>query len=330
MRVLDLSRLVPGPYATLVLSDLGADVVKLEDPGSGDYLRDAAPGMFAALNRGKRSVTFDLWTEPGAARIRALSSSADVLVESFRPGVFERLLPPPWPEHLVICRISGFGQLPGPWRERAGHDIGYLALSGVLSFNRALPALQLADLFGGAQQAVTGVLAALFERERTGRGRVVDVSMTEGVTGLLIPHLGTEPFEAMNGSRPCYRIYPCRDGGLFALGALEPKFWQRFCGAVQRPQWFDRAFDVALTPEVDELFSGRTRDEWDALLRPADCCSEPVLSIEEMRGHPLFASLFVEGLPRTFPSMTDEVPARRAPGLGEHTAEVFRDWSAAR
>jgi alpha-methylacyl-CoA racemase len=332
VRVLDLSRLIPGPYASLVLSDLGADVVKVEDPQSGDYLRDVAPGMYAALNRGKRSVAVDVRSPDGASRLRGLCSSADVLLESFRPGVLEQFLPPPWPERLVLCRISGFGQEPGPWRERAGHDIGYLALSGVLRFNGRLPSLQLADLFGGGQQAVAAVLAALFERERTGRGGIVDVSMTHGVTGLLVPHLGANGFDALNGARPCYRVYACADGGFLALGALEPKFWERFCAAVRRPEWVARAFDLTLVPALDELFSQKRRDDWDALLRPADCCAEPVLSVEEMRMHPLFASTFVNGLPRTYPAFVPAaaLPTRRAPALGEHTTEVLRDWSTPR
>jgi crotonobetainyl-CoA:carnitine CoA-transferase CaiB-like acyl-CoA transferase len=163
LRVLDLTRLMPGPYATLLLADLGADVVKVEDPVPGDYLREIAPPMFAALNRGKRSVVLDLKSVEGASQLRRLCGPADVLIESFRPGVLERLLPTPWPSRLIVCRISGFGQT-GPWRERAGHDIGYLALSGVLALNRGVPAVQLADLFGGAQQAAIGVLAALVER----------------------------------------------------------------------------------------------------------------------------------------------------------------------
>jgi alpha-methylacyl-CoA racemase len=330
VRVLDLSRLLPGPYATLVLSDLGADVVKVEDPDPGDYLREVSPGMFAALNRGKRSAVLDLKAPEGAAQLRALAAKADVLVESFRPGVLERLLPPPWPERLVVCRISGFGQ-DGPWRDRAGHDIGYLALAGVLGFNRgALPAVQLADLFGGAQQAVIAVLAALLERAQTGRGRALDIAMAEGSTGLLLPHLG-EPDDAprvLDGSRPCYRVYACAQGA-YALGALEPKFWARFCEAVERPAWAQRGFDVSLVPEVEALFASRTRDEWDALLRACDCCGEPVLEIGELRTHPLFAArgLFARDLPRTFPALSADVPQGRAPSRGEHTAAVLRDWA---
>jgi crotonobetainyl-CoA:carnitine CoA-transferase CaiB-like acyl-CoA transferase len=332
VRVLDLSRLFPGPYATLVLSDLGADVVKVEDPAPGDYLREVSPGMFAALNRGKRSAVLDLKSADGCALLRQLCDAADVLVESFRPGVLERYLPPPWPARLVVCRISGFGQS-GPWRDRAGHDIGYLALSGVLARNRGVPAVQLADLFGGGQQAAIAVLAALYERSRSGLGQVLDVAMAEGATGLLLPSLG-EPADAPNlidGSRPCYRVYACASGS-YALGALEPKFWSRFCAAVGRPLWLERGFDPALTPEVDALFIRRARDEWDALLRAVDCCGEPVLEPSELRGHPLFDArrLFAGELPRTFPALvaTQDLPRSPAPALGEHTAAVLRDWAS--
>jgi alpha-methylacyl-CoA racemase len=334
VRALDLSRLLPGPYASLVLSDLGADVVKVEDPDPGDYLREISPGMFAALNRGKRSIVLDLKTAEGAGELRRLCAAADVVLESFRPGVLERLgfsdlLAQPG--RLVICRISGFGQT-GPWRDRAGHDIGYVALAGVVARNGRVPAVQLGDLFGGAQNAVIGVLAALVERNRTGRGRVVDVAMTQGVTGLLVPHLGElpdAPPNSLDGSRPCYRIYVCRGGGAYALGALEPKFWQRFCAAVGRPGWVDRAFDVSLAPEADALFETRTREEWDEFLCSADCCGEPVLTPAELRGHPLFASSFVGDLPRTYPALvpTAELPARPPPARGEHTAEVLREWT---
>lgn len=317
-----------------MLSDLGADVVKVEDPDPGDYLREISPGMFAALNRGKRSVVLDLKTAEGTSQLRRLCGRADVLLESFRPGVLERLgfqdlLAEPG--RVVICRISGFGQT-GPWRERAGHDIGYAALAGIVARNHGVPALQLGDLFGGAQNAVIAVLAALLERAQTGRGRVVDVAMTEGVTGLLLPHLGElpdAPENTLDGSRPCYRVYACKDGGAFAVGALEPKFWQRFCTAVGRPEWADRALDPSLVPEIDALFGSRTRQEWDALLRPADCCAEPVLTPSELRGHPLFSELFAGGLPRTFPALvpTGEIPRRPAPSRGQHTAEVLDEWT---
>ena len=334
VRVLDLSRLLPGPYASLVLSDLGADVVKVEDPEPGDYLREISGGMFAALNRGKRSIVLDLKTPAGSTELRRLCGVGDVLIESFRPGVLERLgfsdvLANPG--RLVICRISGFGQT-GSWRDRAGHDIGYVALAGVVARNRGVPAVQLGDLFGGAHNAVIGILAALLERAQTGRGRVVDVAMAQGVTGLLLPHLGElpdAPENMLDGSRPCYRVYVCKGGGSYALGALEPKFWQRFCEAVGRRTWSDQGFDRTLVPEADALFATRTREEWDLFLSSADCCGEPVLEPSELRDHPLFAELFAGELPRTYPALvaTGDLPASRAPTRGEHTEEVLREWS---
>jgi crotonobetainyl-CoA:carnitine CoA-transferase CaiB-like acyl-CoA transferase len=311
----------------LVLSDFGADVVKVEDPDPGDYLREISPPMFAALNRGKRSIALDLKADPDA--LRPLCSAADVFIEGFRPGVLERLAPfllVDFPR-LVVCRLSGFGQ-GGPWRDRAGHDIGYLALSGALARAGAAPGLQIADLAGGFT-AVSAILAALLERERTGRGRALDVSMTAAATQYV---LAAEEPNVLDGSRPCYRAYRCKSGGRYALGALEPKFWERFCAAVARPEWADRGFDVSLTPAVDALFATRTREEWDALLRSADCCGEPVLELSELRAHPWFADLFAGEALRTFPALvpTASLPSRPAPRRGEHTLEVLREWASAR
>ena len=209
----------------------------MEEPDAGDYLREISPGMFAALNRGKRSVALDLKTAGGAAQLAALCAQADVVIESFRPGVLER---------LVAAAVAGAAdRLPhlgiragraGGLRDRAGHDIGYVALAGVLARNRALPAVQLADLFGGAQQR--GHRACWPRCTSAGApaaGRVVDVSMTHGVTGLLLPRLGalpTRPPTRSTARGPAIASYACKDGGLYALGALEPKFWQRFCAAL--------------------------------------------------------------------------------------------------
>src|SRR5439155_23192883 len=219
----------------------------------------------------------------------------DVLVEGFRPGVLERLgcapqaLSAEFPP-LIICSLTGFGQT-GPLRDRAGHDIGYLAASGVLPrFGLgdlpALPGAQFADFLGGGLQAVVAVLAALVERGRTGRGRTLDVAMCEGVMQALFPRLADSSSEdVLRGDRPCYRVYACRGGGAIALGALESKFWQRFCAAVAHPEWEGSQFDPTLCAAADELFLGRTREEWVALLDPVDCCAEPVLTFEEVRAH---------------------------------------------
>jgi alpha-methylacyl-CoA racemase len=308
-----------------VLADLGADVVKIEDPALGDYLREISPGMYAALNRGKRSACIDLKSPEGVLALRRLCASADVLVEGFRPGVLARLgLDFAAYPSLIVCSISGYGQT-GPWRDRAGHDIGYIALSGVLSRCRTLPGVQVADFFGGGQQAVVAVLAALYERERTGRGRYCDVA-SEGSLGFVLPYVSGEA-EVLLGEHPCYRVYACRGGGRLALGALEPKFWARFCAAVSQPAWVERQFELALTPVVDALFLERTRDEWDAFLKPFDCCSEAVLEVKELAAHPLMAAreLFIDGLLRTLPALvpTGSLPRGAAPTLGQHTAEIL-------
>ena len=339
VRVLDLTRHYPGPYATLLLSDLGADVVKLEDAGEGDPLR-ALPEQFEALNRGKRSIAVDLKAPEGASLLRRLCGRADVFIEGFRPGVLARLgcapeaLSTEFPR-LILCSLSGFGQT-GPLRDRAGHDIGYLAASGVLSrFGLgdlpALPGAQIADFLAGGLQAVVAILAALVERSSSGRGRILDVAMCEGVMQTLFPRMSDASSEdVLRGDRPCYRVYACRGGGAIALGALEPKFWHRFCAAVSRPQWEARQFDASLCTAVDELFSERTRDEWAALLAPADCCAEPVLTIEELRTHPQHRSRSLwlsDDRPRTLPALggTEDLPARRAPLHGEHGSEILRE-----
>jgi crotonobetainyl-CoA:carnitine CoA-transferase CaiB-like acyl-CoA transferase len=339
IRILDLTRLYPGPYATLLLSDLGADVVKLEDAAEGDPLR-AFPEQFEALNRGKRSIAVDLKAAGGAPLLRRLCARADVLVEGFRPGVLARLgcapqaLVAEFPR-LIVCSLSGFGQT-GPLRDRAGHDIGYLAASGVLSRCGlgdvpALPGAQIADFLGGGLQAVAAVLAALLERTTTGRGRVLDVAMCEGAMQAVFPRLAdTSSKDVLCGDRPCYRVYACRGGGAIALGALEPKFWHRFCAAVSRPEWEARQFDRSLCTAVDEMFLEKTRDEWAALLSPADCCAEPVLTLDEVRTHPQHQarSLWLAGgQPRTVPALvgTADLPSTRAPLHGEHSEDVLRE-----
>jgi crotonobetainyl-CoA:carnitine CoA-transferase CaiB-like acyl-CoA transferase len=358
IRVLDLTRLLPGPYATLVLADLGADVVKVEDPSLGDYLRNMPPvtdgggALFAAINRGKRSLSLDLKAPGAPALLQRLARAADVLVEGFRPGVLARFGCSPDElcainPRLVVCSITGYGQT-GPLRDRAGHDVGYLALGGVLARFAAgqqltVPGVQIADVFGGGMTAVAGILAALVERARTGRGRAVDVSMTEGAMALLAPHFGglaagqsPESGDVLSGVMPCYRVYRCKDGRSLSVGALEVKFWQRFCAVLGRPDLEPRAFDrdPQLLRELDALFATRPRDEWAALFAPADCCVEPVLEIDEVLSHPQHAArdLTLESgglrLVRSQPALvpTAELPRSRAPSLGEHTDEVLREY----
>lgn len=366
LRVLDLSRLLPGPWATLVLADLGADVVKIEDPNGGDYLRWMPPqqgeqsALFYALNRGKRSVALDLKDPEDRALFLQLAAKADVVVESFRPGVMDKLGVgfaelQKVNERLVLCSISGFGQT-GPYAARAGHDVGYLALAGVLAqlgaadASPAQPNVQFADIAGGGLVAVSGLLAALLERARTGRGRWVDVSMTEGAMSAL--HMNLAPFLAgigepptrgrgmLSGESPCYALYRTQDDRSLAVGALEPKFWSALCRALQRPDLIDQGLVEGeeadrVRAEVQAVVGTRTLAEWQQALAPFDVCTEPVLEADELAAHPVHAArgTFFEG-PHGLAQRTpvrfadgDGAPASTpAPGLGAHRDEVLAQW----
>jgi alpha-methylacyl-CoA racemase len=310
VRVLDLSRLLPGGYCSLLLSDYGADVLKVEDTGPGDYIRwappqhagvepSAASALFLALNRGKRSIRLNLKLREGQDVLRRLAREHDVLLESFRPGVLDRLgvgyerLREENPR-LVYCAITGYGQ-DGPDRDRAGHDLNYLARGGLLALSGAPggpplpPAGQIADLGGGALTAAFGILAALHERERSGEGQLVDVSMTRGAQGWLaivaarhfadgaVPRRGELE---LAGGLACYRPYACADGWV-ALGALEPKFWQALCRGLDREDLLERHMDPAVASELEAIFAVRTRAEWAAFDDEHGCCIEPVLELDE-------------------------------------------------
>jgi crotonobetainyl-CoA:carnitine CoA-transferase CaiB-like acyl-CoA transferase len=265
-RILDLTRLLPGNYGTLLLADLGADVIKVEEPGRGDYMRWTPPmvgdesAVHRALNRGKRSVTVNLKSEAGRAVLLRLAAGADALLESFRPGVMDRLgvgydALRSDNERLVYCAITGYGQ-DGPYRDRVGHDINYIGYSGLLHATGlpggppVLPAVQVGD-FGGGMAAALGTVAAVGEARRTGRGRFVDVSMLDVVTswmGVLmswylatgeVPPRGGMP---LSGGLACYRVYRTSDGKHLAVGALEPRFWKALCDALEIPELVDRHF----------------------------------------------------------------------------------------
>jgi alpha-methylacyl-CoA racemase len=370
LRVLDLSRLLPGPYATRVLADLGADVVKVESPEGGDYLRHMpplAPAMagaersswaFMALNADKRSVALDLKTSDGAEAVRALAAEADVLVESFRPGVMTRLGLGPEAlsalnPRLVHCAITGYGQL-GPHARTPGHDLNFLARSGLLGLAGpadaapALPPVQIADL-SGALWAVIAILAALEGRRHTGEGRFIDLDMTGGTSALLLSTLApwlnaacpppTRGADTLTGGLTCYRAYVCRDGGVFTLAAFEPHFWAFFCARVDRPAWRARQFDPALGAEVAALFLSRDAADWTALLSGTDACAEPALDLAAWRDDPQTAAarLLLTGADGTVHLRTpvrdpDGPPPGASPALGAHTAEVLEalGWDPAR
>jgi crotonobetainyl-CoA:carnitine CoA-transferase CaiB-like acyl-CoA transferase len=352
--VLDLSRLLPGPFATQLLCDLGAEVIKVEDPHGGDYLRvtpplldDGTSVLFHALNRGKHSVVVDLKTDDGRADFLRLCERADVVVESFRPGVMDRLGVGPallrarFPR-LVICSLSGFGQS-GLLRHRAGHDVNYVARSGALSLMKtpALLPVQVADLAGGAWPAAMQICAALVGRARTGDGAIIDVDMTAGVTGLLAMVLARVAVsERIDGGRdllvgrvPCYDIYPTADGHI-AIGALEPKFWEAVCRALHRPDLIDCGFDDDDGPEgaraiVRAILQTQTTAAWMEKFSVADCCVEPILTPEQVYSDCRGVMVDVEGqaplkLPTLGLGIVGHTPSNNAaPALGADTERLL-------
>jgi crotonobetainyl-CoA:carnitine CoA-transferase CaiB-like acyl-CoA transferase len=285
MLVVDLTRYLPGAYASRELLELGARVVHVEAP-EGDPMRHVGAAWEAALNAGKESVVCDL---PGdAAFAQALCARADVVLEGFRPGVAARLGvgPDDVPESTVYCSITGFGA-DGPHVARAGHDLNYLGWAGVLADTApAVPPLQPADLAAGALGAVTQVLAGLLERERTGRGARITVSMTHGSHRLVSHRLGGDPLPRfLTGGLACYGIYGTADGRYLTVGALEPKFFARLCEVVGRPELAARQFEpggqVTLAAELDAIFATRPLDAWLELFDGEDVCVGPVALLEE-------------------------------------------------
>ncbi|MFW5921306.1 MAG: CaiB/BaiF CoA transferase family protein [Polyangiales bacterium] len=359
LRVLDLSRLLPGPFATMMLADMGAQVDKVEDPGGGDYLRLMPPqvegmnAVFHALGRGKRSLVLDLKKPEGRDALLRLLPRYDVMVESFRPGVLERLglgwdtLHEAHPG-LVVAAITGYGK-DGPMAGRAGHDLNYLARAGVLGMTGPedgppqVPGVQMADIGGGAMFALGGLLAALYARERTGEGRYVDVSMCEGslafaTFGLMSRFGGMQTPRGgdvlMGGIAP-YNTYATKDGEAVTLGALEPKFWNAFCAGVgleadmsalapgpHQKEWKDK---------LTAIFAERTREQWIAFAEQHDCCLEPVLHPDEVtddaqhRARGVFVKGPAEagGLPQPRTPLGTPAEGARAPAQGEHTREIL-------
>ena len=366
IRVLDLSRLLPGPFLTMVLADMGADVVKVEDPKLGDYLRAFPPakggmsGRFLAVNRGKRSIALDLKDAAAKATFLAMVEKADVVVESFRPGVMAKL-GLSYDElaarnsKIILCSISGFGQT-GPYVDRAGHDLGYIALAGVLAMGGgvaggppSMPGVQIADLAGGALWGATAILGALVGRQRTGKGAHLDISMTEGALALLAAELGnqdcgakpTRGTETLNGGVAGYGIYATKDERYLAVGALEPKFWIALNTAIGRPpnvsEIVGKPAEQAKTrAELAAIFATKTAAEWDEILAKHDCCVEVVIETGELATHPLHVArevfFSIDGGPNVGPVQQVRTPLgtpqtpRLAPRHGEHTAEVLAEY----
>ncbi len=371
VRVLDLSRLLPGPACTLHLADLGADVVKVEDTGAGDYARslglppacgraepDAPSAFFRMVNRNKRSVALDLKAAAGRDAFLRLARRVDVIVESFRPGVVDRLgvgyaAVAAINRRIVYCSISGYGQT-GPYRDRPGHDINYLGYAGVLDQTGvaggppALSNLQVADLLGGAMNASTAILAALFAASRTGTGTYVDIAMTEGALAHnifalhAIETLGrsrARGSDLLTGGVPCYGVYATQDGRHLAVGALEEKFWRALCEALGRPdliagQLATEAAGEAVRQQLAAIFAQQTQAHWVERFAGLDCCVTPVLSLDETLVDPQVRArdMVVTGSdgtrqyapPFRLTGHTFSI-GRDAPRQGEHSEEVLRE-----
>jgi alpha-methylacyl-CoA racemase len=303
MLVVDFTWYLPGPFASRELARLGARIVRIEPP-EGDPMRPTAPAWHDAVNAGKESVVCDLKTEAGLALANALCARAEVVLEGFRPGVLDRL-GVLVPEAAVLCSITGFG-VGNRHEQRAGHDVNYLGWAGVLADTApAMPPTQVADLAAGSLCAALEVVAALLERERTGRGGHVVVSMTHGSHRFVAHRLEGAPERLLTGGAACYRIYATADGRWLTVGALEPKFWQRLCEVVGRPELAERQFDPdqeAIAAVLAEAIAARPLAEWLELIDGEDVSAGPVWTIEE-------AAAEFGGEPAAAP----------APALGEHT-----------
>lgn len=355
IRILDLSRLLPGPYLTQLLADMGAEVIKIETPLAGDYSRTppsemGLTGLFEAVNRGKKSAAINYRNPRGRELFLKLAATADVILEGFRPGRMDkyglgyeavRAIKP----EIVYCSLSGYGQN-GPYRERAGHDPTYLALGGAVSLNarpgeKPIPyGLPAADLSGGMLAAIA-ILGALVGRMRSGQGTYLDMAIFDGVISWMTPLAASSFFsrnEISAGTHPLLgglaffnNVYETADGKYLSMAALEPSFWADFCKVTGRADLLPRQFDRTLGEEIAAIFHTKTRDEWLAAFAASDGCVEPVNSVEEMLAHPqVKARGYVrEENGRAVGMNSPFVFARRemspAPRLGEHTREVLRE-----
>jgi alpha-methylacyl-CoA racemase len=375
VRILDLSRLLPGPYATQLLADSGAEVVKVEDTGAGDYARAMEPltdrgtgAIFEMVNRGKRSVAIDLKSEDGRAAFYRLVEESDVVLESFRPGVVDRLgiddgTLREHNEELIYCSLTGYGQN-GPWADRAGHDLNYVSIAGLLDTTREspdakpqTPGYPIGDMAGGLFAAFAIVEAVLARELGNADGEYVDIALADVVASfsqaVAYQSLTGDPAEPrpgetpLTGALPWYDSYETADGRWLVLAALEPKFWRTFCEAVDREDLVaehgsdDPDVRAALRAELEDLFRERTREEWEAALSDVDAAVTGVYAPAEVDEHPQFRARGLverseDAPPRIgFPARHRETPTETSevvPKQGEHTrrylAEIGYDEAA--
>ncbi|MGH1362969.1 MAG: CaiB/BaiF CoA transferase family protein [Calditrichia bacterium] len=367
IRILDLTRLYPGPLATMMMADMGADVIKIEDIISPDYMRDYPPYVndlsagYMAVNRSKRSLALRLSEERGQEVFFDLVKTADIVVEQFKPGVLQKIgldyveaikTNP----RVIYVSLTGYGQS-GPYAQNTGHDVNYLGLSGILSNTindrgePVVPGAQITDV-AGAYMAMNACMAALLARDRTGQGQRVDVSLLDAALPMMslpLAHYWSTGEKLPPSQQPltrgmaAYGTYRCKDGKYVALGAVEPKFWTRFCELAGKPKWLDKMNSsgreaTKLRKEIVSLFKGKPRDYWLDQIGAGDYCLTPVLDVEDIeddphiksrgmvdvREHPQFGKVKTIGIPLKF-SHTHPRISNTAPNLGEHTAEVLME-----
>lgn len=365
IKVLDLSRLLPGPLCTLYLADMGAEVLKIEDTDKGDYCRFVPPiqkinsSLFLALNRNKSSMILDLTKEEGKKIFLKLSKSSDVIIESFRPGVVKKLgidyeiIKKENPK-IIYCSISAYGQT-GPYSKKAGHDLNFCSYSGIIKQQAdkgekpSIPRFQIADVVGGAFNALTGILAALVYQKTTRCGQYIDVSIMDGtlanyVTGLselISSKNNISNIDLLTGATPCYNLYETSDKRYLALAAIELKFWKRLCEAVSRDDLIPYHMvsgkkSKKIYKELSLIFKTKTLKEWMDYFKNIDCCISPVLTVQESvnneqvksrnmiitKKHPLEGNVTQFNLPLKFSSFEFKVE-KSAPMHGEHTKKIL-------
>ncbi|WP_077213254.1 CaiB/BaiF CoA transferase family protein [Bacillus dakarensis] len=366
VKVLDLTRLLPGPYCTLMMADYGAEVIKVEEPGNGDYIRWRKPAIegigarHLTINRNKKSVELNLKSEEGKEIFKKMAKEADVIIESFRPGVMDRLgigyeEISKINEGIVYCSLTGYGQT-GPYRNLPGHDINYIGYAGILGLigekdgKPVVPGVQIADIGGGALMALSGICMALFHKERTGKGQYIDVSMMDGAVTWLyaaasdyfasgkIPKKGTT---RLDGQFAFYGVYETKDQKYLSVGASEFKFWKKICELVGKPEWIDLhegpdEVQEQLKQDLAELFKQQDQKYWVDLLAAEDTCVGPVNDIDQIfedpqiierelfteMNHPIAGTIKQIGFPLKFSNTPGKIHSH-SPILGEHTEEIL-------
>ncbi|WP_249595856.1 CaiB/BaiF CoA transferase family protein [Peribacillus frigoritolerans] len=366
IKVLDLSRLLPGPYCSLMMADYGAEVIKIEEPGRGDYIRWRKPAIegigarHLTINRNKKSIELNLKSEEGKEIFKKMAANADVILESFRPGVMDRLglgydEISKINEGIIYCSLTGYGQT-GPYRNLPGHDINYIGYSGILGLigqkngKPVVPGVQIADIGGGALMALSGISMALFHKERTGKGQYIDVSMLDGAVSWLyaaasdyfasaaVPERGKT---RLSGQFAFYDVYETKDTKYITVGASEEKFWEEICQLIGKPEWIGLQNETGevqeqLKEEMSEFFKQKNQKEWLDLLQTKDTCVGPVYDIDEIfldpqiierqlfteMNHPVAGVIKQFGFPIKFSQTPGKIHSH-SPLLGEHTDEIL-------